>query len=130
MDLDSSYGTFLEDGTKLEPRKPYQLKPGDRFYLAERENMILLGSDDAGQKPTKKETSVRGKKRRNAIGTVMRTIGWILVALQLLGVWGTMQTGGFRFPSGLFGIAYMIGYFMPAIIGIILLRAGRRLKNR
>lgn len=46
MDLDPSYGTFLEDGTRLEPRKPYRLQPGARFYLAERANMVLLASGE------------------------------------------------------------------------------------
>ena len=130
MDLDSSYGTFLEDGTKLEPRKPYQLKPGDRFYLAERENMILLNFDSSGEKPARKGNSERRKKWRNAIGTVLKIIGWILVALQLIGLWGAAQTGGFHFSSGVFGIAQLIGYFMPAIVGIVMIRVGSRLKKK
>lgn len=33
-DLDSSYGTFLENGTKLTPKTKYPLRKGDVFYLA------------------------------------------------------------------------------------------------
>lgn len=33
-DLDSSYGTYSMDGTKLQPNVPLVLKSGDKFYLA------------------------------------------------------------------------------------------------
>lgn len=33
-DEGSTYGTFLANGTKLEPHKDYPLRPGERFYLA------------------------------------------------------------------------------------------------
>ena len=42
IDMYSTYGTFLENGYKLEAKTPYHLKNGDRFYLGERENMLLL----------------------------------------------------------------------------------------
>jgi len=32
----SSNGTFLSSGAKLEPGRPYELRPGDRFYLADK----------------------------------------------------------------------------------------------
>lgn len=41
-DLGSTYGTFLESGMKLEPNRKYRLKPGDRFYLGEKANMIRV----------------------------------------------------------------------------------------
>jgi S1-C subfamily serine protease len=37
-DLGSSYGTFLAGGTKLEAKTPYQLRNGERFYIAKEEN--------------------------------------------------------------------------------------------
>jgi len=37
-DLGSSYGTFLENGTKLEPNKPYTIPIGEAFYLASKDN--------------------------------------------------------------------------------------------
>lgn len=36
-DLGSTYGTFLDDGTKLTPYKPYTLNSGQGFYLADRQ---------------------------------------------------------------------------------------------
>jgi hypothetical protein len=39
-DLNSSYGTFLANGTKLAPNTPCILKSGDKFYLASPENMF------------------------------------------------------------------------------------------
>ena len=39
-DLNSSYGTYLSDGTKLNPGVPYHLRSGDRFYLGDKENMM------------------------------------------------------------------------------------------
>ena len=39
-DLNSSYGTYLADGTKLNPGVPYHLRAGDRFYLGDKENMM------------------------------------------------------------------------------------------
>ncbi len=35
-DMGSTYGTYLEDGTKLSPNAPRMLKVGDGFYLADR----------------------------------------------------------------------------------------------
>ncbi|MEN6595771.1 MAG: trypsin-like peptidase domain-containing protein [Clostridiaceae bacterium] len=37
-DLGSSYGTFLDNGTKLEPNKPYTVPVGEAFYLASKDN--------------------------------------------------------------------------------------------
>ena len=37
-DLGSSYGTFLENGTKMEPNKPYTILIGEAFFLASRDN--------------------------------------------------------------------------------------------
>ncbi len=41
----SSNGTFLQNGTKLEPGRPYELRPGDRFYLAEPGCMFEIGNE-------------------------------------------------------------------------------------
>ncbi|MBR1731144.1 MAG: trypsin-like peptidase domain-containing protein [Ruminococcus sp.] len=41
-DLNSSYGTFLQDGTKLTPNVAYKLKAGNRFFLGEKDNLIDL----------------------------------------------------------------------------------------
>ena len=41
-DLESTYGTFLESGMKLEPNKPYMLRPGETFYLGEKDNSVRL----------------------------------------------------------------------------------------
>ena len=38
MDMGSTFGTFLSDGTKLIPNKAYPVKSGDCFYLSERKN--------------------------------------------------------------------------------------------
>ncbi len=37
-DLGSTYGTFLENGTKMEPNKPYTIPVGESFYLASQDN--------------------------------------------------------------------------------------------
>ena len=41
-DLNSTYGTFLDNGKRLDPNKVYRLKAGDSFYLGERANEIHL----------------------------------------------------------------------------------------
>ncbi|MCM1092214.1 MAG: trypsin-like peptidase domain-containing protein [Butyrivibrio sp.] len=41
-DLNSSYGTFLLDGKKLTPGVGQHLKPGDGFYLGEKENQFRV----------------------------------------------------------------------------------------
>ena len=41
-DLNSTYGTFLMSGQKIQPHQPYRLRSGDRFYLAEQSNTISL----------------------------------------------------------------------------------------
>ncbi|MFN7937687.1 MAG: trypsin-like peptidase domain-containing protein [Bryobacteraceae bacterium] len=42
----SSNGTFLSTGTKLEPGRPYELRAGDRFYLADTSCMFEIGSEN------------------------------------------------------------------------------------
>lgn len=37
MDMGSSYGTFLQNGTRLTPHTPYVLQKGEGFYLADRQ---------------------------------------------------------------------------------------------
>jgi len=39
-DLNSTYGTFLQNGQKLTPNIPYKLKSGDSFYIGKRDNMM------------------------------------------------------------------------------------------
>lgn len=41
-DLKSTYGTFLQEGTKLTPNTPYRLRSGDRFYLGDKANMLCV----------------------------------------------------------------------------------------
>lgn len=42
MDLNSTYGTFLMSGQKMTPNVPYRMRAGDRFYLADQNNVIAL----------------------------------------------------------------------------------------
>lgn len=42
MDVGSTYGTYLGDGTKLEKNIPRELKSGDTFYLADRKQMFRV----------------------------------------------------------------------------------------
>lgn len=42
MDLNSTYGTFLMSGQKMTPNTPYRMRAGDRFYLADQNNVIVL----------------------------------------------------------------------------------------
>lgn len=37
-DLGSSYGTYLENGTKMEANKPYTILTGEAFFLASKDN--------------------------------------------------------------------------------------------
>ena len=41
-DLRSTYGTYLSTGQRLDPGVPFRLKPGDSFYLGERENAVRV----------------------------------------------------------------------------------------
>lgn len=41
-DLRSTYGTFLSNGQKLTPGIPARLRPGDTFYLGERDNALRV----------------------------------------------------------------------------------------
>ena len=41
-DLESSYGTFLEKGTKLQPRSRTLLKNGEKFYLASEDQVFQV----------------------------------------------------------------------------------------
>jgi len=40
MDLNSTNGTFLENGVRLSPNSPTQLQNGQRFYLGSNQNMF------------------------------------------------------------------------------------------
>ena len=42
MDMNSTYGTFLMTGQKMAPNVPYRMRPGDKFYLADQNNIIAL----------------------------------------------------------------------------------------
>lgn len=42
MDLGSTYGTYLGNGTKLTPKKPVTLRTGDTFYLADKRQMFEI----------------------------------------------------------------------------------------
>lgn len=41
-DLRSTYGTYLENGRRLEPGTPFRLQPGSTFYLGERDNSVRV----------------------------------------------------------------------------------------
>ncbi len=41
-DLGSTYGTFLSDGRKLQPNVPQALKPGDSFYVGDKNNVLRV----------------------------------------------------------------------------------------
>ena len=41
-DTDSSYGTYLSDGTRLVSGKIYAINPGDTFYLSSKDNKITV----------------------------------------------------------------------------------------
>ncbi len=42
MDLDSTNGTFLADGTRCKSNVPISIKPGECFYLGSRNEMFCL----------------------------------------------------------------------------------------
>ncbi len=42
IDRQSSYGTFLGNGARLDPNQPFELRPGDVFYLANRKNTFKV----------------------------------------------------------------------------------------
>lgn len=42
-DLQSTYGTYLENGQKLAPGVACRLRSGERFYLGEKNNMLSVG---------------------------------------------------------------------------------------
>lgn len=42
VDMGSSYGTFLSNGTKLVPNQPYVVHVGDKFYLASHNNQFEI----------------------------------------------------------------------------------------
>ena len=41
-DLQSTYGTFLMNGQKLNANVPCRIKPGDGFYVGDRANAIRV----------------------------------------------------------------------------------------
>lgn len=61
---------------------------------------------------------------------VLKIIGWILIAMQILSIYGTSMGGGLHFGSGVNGLMEMIGYFSFGIVGVLLIIAGNKLKAR
>ena len=41
-DLNSSYGTFLINGLKINANTPVNLKPGDSFYVGDKANILKV----------------------------------------------------------------------------------------
>ena len=41
-DLNSTYGSYLMSGQKMQPNQPYRMRAGDQFYLGEQGNTISL----------------------------------------------------------------------------------------
>ncbi len=41
-DMSSTYGTYMENGRRLEPEKLYSLRPGESIYLGEKANKVRL----------------------------------------------------------------------------------------
>lgn len=50
----------------------------------------------------------------------MKILGIVLIILQLVGIFGAISGGEFGYILTR-GVPYLFGYFLPAIIGIILL---------
>jgi hypothetical protein len=67
--------------------------------------------------------STRMKKQRR--GKIMKILGWILIALQVMSLMGGMPSA----PGGGYAIGYYIGYFLPGIIGVILLMKANKKKQ-
>lgn len=59
-------------------------------------------------------------------GTVAIVLGWLLVAMQMIALMGSNLDSGFSQLS-LFGL---VGYFLPGILGIVLLWRGYKKKNQ
>lgn len=44
-DLNSTYGTYLMSGQRMQPNQPYRMRSGDKFYLGEQGNTISLSME-------------------------------------------------------------------------------------
>ena len=102
MDLGSSYGTYLKDGTKLQPKKAYRLQPGDCFYLAEPTNMILLDVEE-GSEP---QQNIPAKSRTRLKPGIALIVAAALVVLALLFCLTGHLVGNARMKSGDYSGAY------------------------
>ncbi|MBE7092751.1 MAG: hypothetical protein E7365_06195 [Clostridiales bacterium] len=59
---------------------------------------------------------------------VLRIIGIILIALQVLSLFGAGASITEYFSAGLFGLMFLFGYFLPGIIGVLLIIFSRNKK--
>ncbi|MCR5138409.1 MAG: FHA domain-containing protein [Oscillospiraceae bacterium] len=67
-DMNSSYGTFLENGRRLDPSRIYRLRPGERFYLGgQRLNEVLLNYGSFG---TPEDLESRFNPEKNMVADV------------------------------------------------------------
>lgn len=60
----------------------------------------------------------------------MIIVGWILIAFEALGVLGAAKSGHLNFAGGLYGLGQIVGFCLPALLGIILLIAGYSKRNK
>lgn len=60
----------------------------------------------------------------------MKVVAIILFVLQAIGLFGSISSGEISFMLAYGGLAYWIGYFLPAIIGVILLVIHNKRKNK
>ncbi|MCR5138439.1 MAG: FHA domain-containing protein [Oscillospiraceae bacterium] len=92
-DLNSSYGTFLEDGTRLEAKKGYRVRPGTVIWLGDRANRVLLDTE-LGEMPRSEEMKSEEipsyeepepEKKKSVLPIIL--VLCLLLALAAVAVW-------------------------------------------
>ncbi len=64
-------------------------------------------------------------QNRQKVVAFMKTFGIVLIVLQIISLFGGMPS----VPSGGYAFGYLLGYFLPGIIGVILVIRGNRKKK-
>lgn len=76
IDLDSTNGTFFQDGTRLSPNMPRTMRSGDGFYLGSRENSFDLFVEE-----------IEEPKRIDILGVVLCIFALVMIIAGLLFSW-------------------------------------------
>lgn len=113
IDLDSTNGTFFEDGTKLEPNMPRPIENGHGFYLGGRENSFDIRVEDVQEKNLKKK-NVNNTQKLESAKPVQNSAPTVIYQGKKSGSAGTVVAIILLFILLLVGASFAYSYYQES----------------